>query len=91
MVIEWRSRERAEPVVRRVSIAIIGVKDGTDSFRVQARCDRHDLTAVARRHDVSMLADMHIGGVQPDKHERLMIEPAGPEHGDVGVDPGADP
>ena len=43
------------------------------------------------RGDVTVLADMHVGGIQPDVDERLMIEPAGAQHGDVGVDPGTDP
>jgi putative intracellular protease/amidase len=36
-------------------------------------------------------ATMNVGGVQPDVDERLMIQPAGAEHVDVGVDLGADP
>ena len=43
------------------------------------------------RYDVAVLADMDVGGVEPDVDERLMIEPAGAQHGDVGVDLGADP
>ena len=42
-------------------------------------------------HDVAVLADMDVGGVEPDVDERLMIQPAGAQHGDVGVDLGADP
>ena len=41
-------------------------------------------------HDVAVLADVDVGGVQPHVHERLVIKPPCAQHGDVGVDPGAD-
>ena len=43
------------------------------------------------RHDLALLADMDVGGVQPDVHERLMIQSARPQHVHIGVDLGADP
>ena len=41
--------------------------------------------------DLAAVADMHIGGVEPDVHERLVTQIPGAEHSDVGVDVFADP
>ena len=43
------------------------------------------------RHDVTVLSDMRVLGVQPDIDERLMIQPTRSQHVDVGVDLGTDP
>ena len=43
------------------------------------------------RDDLAVLADMNVGRVEPDVDERLMIQPACPQHMHVGVDLGADP
>ncbi len=41
-------------------------------------------------HDVAVLADVDVGGVEPHVDERLMIQPSGSQHVDIGVDLFAD-
>ena len=43
------------------------------------------------RHDLAVFADMDVGRVEPHVDERLVIQPTGAQHVDVGVDLGADP
>ena len=50
-------------------------------------CCDHDCLG----HDVAVLADVLVGGIEPDVDERLVIQSSGAQHGDIDVDLLADP
>src|SRR5690349_16139283 len=61
--------EELTPERPALRVANIDPEDLTVTVSAEPRRDHHRLG-----HDVAVLADMHVGGVQPDVDERLMIE-----------------
>ncbi len=59
----------------------IDVEDLTTTVAAQTGSD-HDRF----QHDPPVLTDMDVGRAQPHVDERLVIQPARPQHEDVGVD-----
>jgi hypothetical protein len=83
-VLEVAEELGPERLVLRV--AHIDAEDLTVAVSTQPGGDHHGLG-----DDLAGLAHVDVGRVQPHVHERLMIQPAGAQRGDVGVDALADP
>jgi hypothetical protein len=69
-----------------LGVADIDAEDLAVAVRATAGRD-HDRAG----DDLAVVADVHVGGVEPDIDERLVVQPAVAQHGDVVVDGLADP
>ena len=69
-----------------LAIADVDAEDLAVPVGAAARGDHH-----RTRHDLAVVADVDVGRVEPHVHERLVIQPAVAQHGDVVVDRLADP
>lgn len=94
------TQQRCQAAADRLDQADVGLAPEhpvSASPMATPRTSRHPVSAQAGGnhgrpgHHVAHLADVDVGGAQPDINERLMIPPAGAQHVDVGVDPGTDP
>jgi len=69
-----------------LAVAHVDTEDFAVAVSAAAGRDHHRFG-----HDLAVLADVHVGRVEPHIDERLMIQPAAAEHGHVVVDGLADP